>query len=166
MNQDFSTFLVKYLSAHIPGWASKWKLIFEKHKNFNNLVVKSFTNANANECRLSKSASLFGGHKNIESLETAILVDSLIKQQELRSREAVLFYRQTFYSPRLVRCVLQDTELAWQETAFIIELGDTGKLDKIKIRVISFSMITMWNTSDSRRLKKLPCIQMYIFHVM
>ena len=163
MNQDFSTFLVKYF---IPGWASQWKLIFEKHKNFNNLVVKSFTNANANECRLSESASLVGGHKNIESLETAILVDSLIKQQELRPREAVLFCRQTFYLPRLVRCVLQDTELAWQETAFIIELGDTGKLDKIKIRVISFSMITMWNTLNSRRLKKLPCIQMYIFHVM
>ena len=59
VNQDFSTFFVKSLSAHIPGWASQWKLIFEKHKNFNNFIVESFTNAN--ECRLLKSASLVGG---------------------------------------------------------------------------------------------------------
>ena len=130
---------MKSLSAHIPGWVSQWKLIFEKHKNFNNFVVESFTSAN--ESRLSKSASLVGGHKNIEGLETAILGDFLIKYHELGPREAVLFCRQTFYLPGLVRSVLQDTELAQQEMAFIIELGDTGKLDRLK--VISFATITI-----------------------
>ena len=139
MNEDFSTFFVKSLSAHIPGWASQWKLIFEKHKNFNNFVVESFTSAN--ESRLSKSASLVGGHKNIEGLETAILGDFLIKHHELGPREAVLFCRETYYLPGLVRSVLQDTELAQQEMAFIIELGDTGKQDRLKIEVISFSTI-------------------------
>ena len=134
VNQDFSSFFVKSLSAHIPGWASQWKLIFEKHKHFHNFVVESFTNAN--ESRLSKSASLVGGHKDIEGLETAILGDFLIKQHELGPREAVLFCRQTYYLPGLVRSVLQDTELARQEMAFIIELGDIGKIDSFQIEVI------------------------------
>ena len=42
-----------------------------------------------------------------------------------------------------MRSVLQDTELARQEMAFIIELGDTGKLERLKIEVISFAMITI-----------------------
>ena len=67
--------------------------------------------------------------------------DFLIKQHELGPREAVLFCRETYYLPGLVRSVLQDTELAQQEMAFIIELGDTGKQDRLKIEVISFSTI-------------------------
>merc|ERR1711892_46184 len=126
LSQDFSHFLVKSLSPHIPGWASQWKQVFEKHKYFNSFIVESFTIAN--ESRLSKSASLVGGHKNIEGLETAILGDFLIKQHELGPREAVLFCRQTFYLAGLVRSVLRDTELALQEMPFIIELGDTGLL--------------------------------------
>ena len=84
-----------------------------------------------------------GGHRNKEGLETAILGDFLIKYHELGPREAVLFCRQTFYFPGLVRSVLQDTELALQEMAFIIELGDTGELDKLTIEVISFATITI-----------------------
>ena len=128
VNKDFCNFLVKSLSCHIPGWSSKWKIVFEKHKNFNNFVVEAFTMAN--EFRLSKSASLVGGHKNLEGLETAILGDFLMKQHELGPREAVLFCRQTFYLAGLVRSVLQDIELARQEMPFIIELGDPGELQQ------------------------------------
>ena len=123
---DFSIFCVKSLSSHIPGWPLQWKTVFEKHKNFGSFVVESFTTAN--ESRLSKSASVVGGHKNREGLETAILGDFLLKQWELKPREEVNFCRETFYLPGLVRAVLQDTELALQEMAFIIELGDTGRL--------------------------------------
>ena len=36
-----------------------------------------------------------------------------------------------------MRSVLQDTELAQQEMGFIIEQGDTGKLDKLELKLSS-----------------------------
>jgi len=126
VSMDFSTYFVKSLSSHIPGWSSQWKQVFEEHKNFGSFVIESFTTAN--ETRLSKSSSVVGGHKNREGLETAILGDFLLKQWDLEPREEVNFCRETFYLAGLVRAVLQDTELALHEMAFIIELGDTDLL--------------------------------------
>ena len=95
VNQEFSLFLTRSLSMHIPDWPCQWKEVFLKHKNFQHFIIETFTTAN--ESRLSKAASLVGCHKDIQALEMAPLGDFLIKQQDLSPREAAFFCRQTLH---------------------------------------------------------------------
>ena len=125
VNEEFSNSFVRSLSSNIPGWSTQWIHIFEKHQHFSSFVVEAFKTAN--ESRLSQTFSLVGAHKYRESLETAILGDFLIKYHQLDLRGAAVFSRQTSFLPGFVRYALQDPELARQEMAFIIELGDIGR---------------------------------------
>ena len=134
---ELSSFLALLISSHLGGHVSAWAAMCKKHHNLNVFLMDVFTSANS--ATLSQGKNIIGAHRCQQGLQIAPLGEFLIKMLGLKKEECLDFCKKTFFMSGFVRSILLDPAQAPKEIPLLVELGDSGNVQRLSPICFNFT---------------------------